>query len=355
MRAGTDGEKDARLVMFACAHLRRRYLSPKPANVMLHQEAGVDGQVVKVLDFGVTKNLATNESLVTAQGCVVGSPAYMSPEAIQGARDLDARTDIWALGVRRTRRKFTPSPESRGTSDGRVIARSRQRGAGRAARRAGRRAGDQGGPGDGRRGEASERAFACPRAHCDTRGADARDAAVDGQRSRRRHRAAASAVTKAAERGQNGDDDHGARGSEAANGPPGHSAHDRQSRHPGAGRAPFAGAALSASAAPLERASAGGTHPAEGQERADFDDCPELNRDRGARHRARPARDERRGRTRVEGHGARCTGTRGALSRTSMRLRAVAEHAARATAPRHIRLDHGKTFVHGAGRQTKFL
>jgi len=71
----------------------------KPANVFLHQEAGGDGLIVKVLDFGVAKNLAANESLVTAIGGAVGSPAYMSPEAIKGARDLDARTDVWSLGV----------------------------------------------------------------------------------------------------------------------------------------------------------------------------------------------------------------------------------------------------------------
>ncbi|MDC3960485.1 serine/threonine-protein kinase [Polyangium jinanense] len=72
----------------------------KPANVFLHQEAGVEGLVVKVLDFGVAKNLAAvNESLVTAVGGAVGSPAYMSPEAIMAARDLDARTDVWSLGV----------------------------------------------------------------------------------------------------------------------------------------------------------------------------------------------------------------------------------------------------------------
>lgn len=71
----------------------------KPANVFLHHEPGSEGFIVKVLDFGVAKDLAANESLVTAVGGAVGSPAYMSPEALRAERNLDARTDIWALGV----------------------------------------------------------------------------------------------------------------------------------------------------------------------------------------------------------------------------------------------------------------
>jgi serine/threonine-protein kinase len=69
----------------------------KPANVFLHQEAGTSGAVVKVLDFGVCKTLTGEESL-TVPGGLVGSPSYMSPEQIMGAR-LDHRSDLWALGV----------------------------------------------------------------------------------------------------------------------------------------------------------------------------------------------------------------------------------------------------------------
>ncbi|MDC3956932.1 protein kinase [Polyangium jinanense] len=71
----------------------------KPANIFLHHEAGTEGSIVKVLDFGVAKSLDANESLVTMVGGAVGSPAYMSPEQIRAARDLDHRTDVWALGV----------------------------------------------------------------------------------------------------------------------------------------------------------------------------------------------------------------------------------------------------------------
>lgn len=71
----------------------------KPANIFLHQEAGEDGTVVKVLDFGVSKNLAASDGLETKTGGMVGSPAYMSPEQAVGSRGVDHRSDIWALGV----------------------------------------------------------------------------------------------------------------------------------------------------------------------------------------------------------------------------------------------------------------
>lgn len=71
----------------------------KPANVFLHNEEGSLGEVVKVLDFGVCKNLVAPDDLMTMVGGQVGSPAYMSPEQARGARDLDHRADLWSLGV----------------------------------------------------------------------------------------------------------------------------------------------------------------------------------------------------------------------------------------------------------------
>ena len=71
----------------------------KPANVFLHQEPGAEAKVVKVLDFGVAKNLVAEDGMVTVAGSAIGSPAYMSPEQIRAEGELDGRTDIWSLGV----------------------------------------------------------------------------------------------------------------------------------------------------------------------------------------------------------------------------------------------------------------
>ena len=84
----------------------------KPANVVL-QKAGVSGASgsdvrAKVLDFGLAKPivlLGPDAPTVhppgsfggTAEGRIVGTPAYMSPEQTRG-RDVDKRTDIWAFG-----------------------------------------------------------------------------------------------------------------------------------------------------------------------------------------------------------------------------------------------------------------
>lgn len=68
----------------------------KPDNLFLANRP--DGrQIVKVLDFGISK--ATVTGITTRTGDVMGSPAYMSPEQMQASRDTDARADVWSLGV----------------------------------------------------------------------------------------------------------------------------------------------------------------------------------------------------------------------------------------------------------------
>jgi serine/threonine-protein kinase len=69
----------------------------KPANVFLHRQAEGEDEIVKVLDFGVSKHLEETTSTITAG--LVGSPAYMSPEQARAEPNIDARSDLWSLGV----------------------------------------------------------------------------------------------------------------------------------------------------------------------------------------------------------------------------------------------------------------
>jgi serine/threonine-protein kinase len=69
----------------------------KPANLFVTRRAD-GGPLVKVLDFGIAKAMTEEAQLTHASG-MLGSPGYMSPEQLMSPRDVDARTDIWALGV----------------------------------------------------------------------------------------------------------------------------------------------------------------------------------------------------------------------------------------------------------------
>ena len=69
----------------------------KPANLFVTRRLD-GGPLVKVLDFGIAKALADTGANLTHQSAM-GSPGYMSPEQIVSARDVDVRTDLWALGV----------------------------------------------------------------------------------------------------------------------------------------------------------------------------------------------------------------------------------------------------------------
>jgi serine/threonine protein kinase len=69
----------------------------KPANVYLVQH-GDENDFVKVLDFGLVKNLDEKGEELTQTGLFMGSPKYMSPEQIRGER-VDSRVDVYALGV----------------------------------------------------------------------------------------------------------------------------------------------------------------------------------------------------------------------------------------------------------------
>jgi len=64
----------------------------KPDNILL------EGDRVLVADFGVARAVSEVQEKLTATGMVVGTPTYMSPEQASGEREIDGRTDIFALG-----------------------------------------------------------------------------------------------------------------------------------------------------------------------------------------------------------------------------------------------------------------
>jgi len=71
----------------------------KPDNLFVDD---VDGRpFVKILDFGISKfdSAQTGGMALTKEGAAMGTPYYMSPEQIRGVGNLDARADVYALGV----------------------------------------------------------------------------------------------------------------------------------------------------------------------------------------------------------------------------------------------------------------
>jgi len=73
----------------------------KPDNIILCRTTAGEPLEPKVLDFGISKITdgdSRNHSL-TRSGAVLGTPYYMSPEQVRGARDVDQRADVYAFGV----------------------------------------------------------------------------------------------------------------------------------------------------------------------------------------------------------------------------------------------------------------
>ncbi|HEX4446313.1 MAG TPA: serine/threonine-protein kinase, partial [Polyangiaceae bacterium] len=73
----------------------------KPSNLVLTRRAN-GTPCIKIVDFGISKGVAMGDpidALDETGASVFGSPVYMAPEQMRATRDVDARSDIWSLGV----------------------------------------------------------------------------------------------------------------------------------------------------------------------------------------------------------------------------------------------------------------
>lgn len=72
----------------------------KPDNIFVLREKAGQKDFVKIIDFGISKFSAlAGDMSMTTTGSVMGTPFYMSPEQAKGSGSVDARTDLYAVGV----------------------------------------------------------------------------------------------------------------------------------------------------------------------------------------------------------------------------------------------------------------
>ena len=92
----------------------------KPGNILL-TDRGDENDNVKVLDFGLVKDVSGEAEDLTQAGLFMGSPKYMAPEQILGG-EITARTDIYSLGIMMFEMLSGRVPFDRGASVGTLMA-----------------------------------------------------------------------------------------------------------------------------------------------------------------------------------------------------------------------------------------
>jgi serine/threonine-protein kinase len=101
-------DEAARFIIEACEALAEAHAlgmvhrDIKPANLFVAKHPG-GSESIKVLDFGIATAAEADAEApngrLTGTAAVMGSPSYMSPEQMKSARDVDGRSDVWALGA----------------------------------------------------------------------------------------------------------------------------------------------------------------------------------------------------------------------------------------------------------------
>lgn len=95
-----DARRFAREALAGLGEAHRRGLvhrDIKPGNLFVAREAH-GGESLKILDFGLVRD-TQGASALTGPSEGLGTPAYMAPEQIRSARDVDARADVWSMGA----------------------------------------------------------------------------------------------------------------------------------------------------------------------------------------------------------------------------------------------------------------
>jgi len=100
-----DASRTIHILRLVCAALREVHdqgfvhRDVKPDNIMLCRRGG-EYDVVKLLDFGIVKNVADQSTRdITQFVHVLGAPLYMAPERLHNPADVDARSDIYSVGA----------------------------------------------------------------------------------------------------------------------------------------------------------------------------------------------------------------------------------------------------------------
>jgi len=71
----------------------------KPGNIYLARDPDGDGEVIKILDFGISKFHYVDGDDATKTGTIVGTPHYMAPEQTRDASKADHRADLYSVGA----------------------------------------------------------------------------------------------------------------------------------------------------------------------------------------------------------------------------------------------------------------